>query len=82
MLGYTPNGKAIGRPEALMFWNPECSRLKPGRHCTGIHLRIQSEGSSANSHATRGRSIAYKLLPLSEHHTLCQAEGYETLSSL
>jgi hypothetical protein len=55
-----------------MFWNPESSRLKPGRHCTETHLRIQSEGSSANSHATRDRSTVYKLLPLSEHRTLCQ----------
>lgn len=41
-----------GRPEALILWNPESSRLKPERHCTGTHLRIQSEGSSASSHAT------------------------------
>lgn len=55
-----------------MFWNPESSRLKWERHCTGTHLRIQSEGNSANSHATQDRSIAYKLLHLGERRTLCR----------
>lgn len=55
-----------------MFWNPESSRLKQGRHCTGTHLRIQSEGNFANSHATQDRSIAYKLLHLGERCTLCR----------